>query len=164
MLEKLANIATLVLVIVACAFAYNHWLYAPKPIPPPYQVGDVLTWDMQAGSAALALVTRSSCVHCVNDLPNTRRLAEEAHRSGVAVVAVAAEPLDVHERWLRTSGVMFDEMKVGTEVLPKVIGTPSFLIISRDGTGPVTVRWIHEGELSTSAIADAMALIKKDRS
>jgi len=91
--------------------------------------------------AALVLVLRSDCPYCQESMPFYRRLLEGGDTDNVQVV-VAAPPDDAGiSEYLTSEGVEPDSVVfVEGDDLPPVPGTPTLLLVDREGV--VTHAWI----------------------
>ena len=136
-LEKTANIA----VILTCCLA--GWSIVSRSISKPHQPSAYAagarikdTAELAVGSAArsILLVTSSRCHFCSESMPYYVKLVEAARRSGTRIVALSSEQPSGNRAFLTANGVSVDTFASapGNGVL--VPGTPTIIVVRRDGT------------------------------
>jgi hypothetical protein len=128
---------------------------APPPAAVAYQPGDAMPqlvdYSYAARDATLLLVLRSSCVFCTRSMPFYEKLAGQMRgNNGVTLVGVSTDPEPVLAGYLAQHRVELDELRSirGNDLV--VPGTPTLILVGRDGR--VRGTWVglqnEEGEES----------------
>jgi len=146
-LEKVTNYAVLLL----CGLVGAHVIYANRylVISPPspagsYQAGQRLTGtsalSFKAAPKTLILVTASTCHYCSESMPFYQHLRGLAQSSGVRMVAVTAEKVDLNRDYLSRNGVTVDSVVSDVDAKVRVAATPTLILVGSDGT--ILQSWI----------------------
>ena len=88
--------------------------------------------------ATLVLAISTSCHFCTESAPFYRDLAH-AHE-GVRLMAILPQPIEAGKHYLDTLGVQVDEVLQASLNEINVNGTPTLLLINREGT--VVGKWV----------------------
>ena len=88
--------------------------------------------------ATLVLAISTSCHFCTESAPFYRDLAQ-AH-NGIRLMAVLPQPIEVGKHYLDTLGVQVDEVLQAPLNEINVKGTPTLLLVNREGT--VVGKWV----------------------
>jgi thiol-disulfide isomerase/thioredoxin len=158
MLDKLANVATVLLVLFAIVFGIYHWnVGKPQKPKPDYKVGDVVKdLKFEVTGKTLVLVSRSTCPHCVVDLPKIKKLSDHGRARGYKLVSISAEDIEVHRRWLMDAGITPDQIITRQMSGLNISGTPTTLVMDKGNK----VLFFASGELSEQATTEVAALLK----
>jgi peroxiredoxin len=111
-----------------------------------------VTWGAQR-SVVLALSTR--CHYCSENASFYRRLAESAAARGIQLVAVFPETVAESRKYLDDLGVPISRVEQAHEVLQLVRGTPTLLLVDREGN--VERSW--RGKLQAAREAEVLAAL-----
>lgn len=106
----------------------------PPEIVPPGTALPVAGVDWRAHRQSVVLVLSTRCSYCGDGAPFYRRLAESAASQGFQLVAVFPEAVEESRKYLEGLGVPIAQVKRGgPEVLKLVKGTPTLLLVDREG-------------------------------
>lgn len=167
-LEKAINIAGMMLCVgvigVVGADLYHRSATGVSPSSTPLKVGDRVKGMERLGfrrsGRMLLLVTASTCHFCTNSIPFYQRLSITARRSGVPVVAVAAEPVGTNRQFLASGGVLIDATLSGEELQLPTRGTPTLVIVRNDGQ----ILSLWEGLLDSSSESRVLEAVSDEPS
>lgn len=115
-----------------------------------------VNWRANRRTVVLVLSTR--CHFCTESAPFFRSLKEKA-RNNVKFVAVLPQPVAESERYLSGEGLHFDEIQQAPVGKIGVKGTPTMLLIDRDGI----VRRTWAGKVSNDKQQEALDAIIDSR-
>lgn len=94
--------------------------------------------DWGANRKTVLLALQTTCHFCTESAPFYRKLSERV--SGVRIVAVLPQPVDVSRRYLSEIGVPIREVRQMRLAELKVSATPTIVLI--DGSGKVERVWV----------------------
>jgi thiol-disulfide isomerase/thioredoxin len=141
-------------VVKSYFFAPDQPIITAEDLPPGTRVPlPGVKW--QARSVVLALSTR--CHYCSEEAPFYRRLADSAASHGVQLVAVFPEAVEEGRKYLDGLGVAVGRIEQAHAVLRLVKGTPTVLIVDRDGK--VEQSW--RGQLRSDREAQVLAALAR---
>jgi len=126
--------------LLVCGTTAEHWYRSKYPAapPPPFkrgeQIVDTPDLGLKGSLQTVLLVTSSKCHFCRESMPFYRRLTEFAHGRRARVVGVTAEPPQVNIRYLTSQGVRADGVAAIQQTKIRVSGTPTLVVVRRDGT------------------------------
>lgn len=147
--ELATNLAIIVTALLLCTVLVKKYLLSPAspvadnvaPAKRPVQVGEKLSiegvdWAKNGQTLILALST--TCHYCTESAPFYQQLTQK--RGSVRVVAVMPQNLDAGRQYLQKLGVSVDEVKQLPLESIRVQGTPTLLLLNREGV--VTDEWV----------------------
>lgn len=156
-LETLANIAILLLCVIAIATLIRKNFFTPtlpSAPPPTVRQGEVVEvlqpFIPPQGEKTLFLVLAPDCRFCSESMGFYSRLGKNRAAGVNVIVAVDSEDeLEAERFQLLTSGVEFDELVPIDHRLLPVPGTPSLLLVNR--RSEVLDIWIGKLDEQTEA-------------
>ncbi|HEX2223351.1 MAG TPA: hypothetical protein VHN15_04000 [Thermoanaerobaculia bacterium] len=142
-LDTIANIAIIVVCVIASVVLIRNFFFQPRPpgAPPQVEKGErfeTLQAALPAGAdRTLVLALSPQCGYCTQSMPFYKRLVEERNRKGsnVKVVAAVGSPQlrEAEQAALAQAGVQTDALvEVDFESI-KVPGTPTVLLVDNQG-------------------------------
>jgi hypothetical protein len=150
-LEAVANCATTVVSVLLSIVLVKAFLLPPKPASKPgaqdqTQKGKDMRpllkdvdWSKTGRTVVFALSTQ--CHFCSASAPFLRKVVQEVGRAqGVKTLAVLPQPVAEAQNYLSSEGVHVDGIVQAEMSSIGVIGTPTWLIVNRDGI--VTDAWV----------------------
>lgn len=151
-LEVVANVAMIVVAVIAGTVLVRNLMTRPKnrPMPPPIALGSPLAvqgMDWRANGKTLVLAVNTACHFCSESAPFYRRLVAEAPRRHVHMTALLPQAVSEGQEYLRSLEVPIDDVRQAPLKALKLRGTPTLLLV--DGQG--RVRQVWEGKLSPDA-------------
>src|SRR5262245_32311548 len=135
-LETAANLAILVVALIASAVLVKRYLW-PKPQPaPPVQiaVGEKLLLegvDWQAHGNTLVVALSPGCDSCSESAPFYRRIASEL--PGLHMTAVLNQGVEEGREYLRSIDVKISDVQQGSLHKLKIRGTPTLILVDNEG-------------------------------
>jgi hypothetical protein len=168
MFEKLKSrpeLAVYIIVIIVCvvlgAFIGKTYLVGARStrLAPlegtKFQLAGV---DWQKSKRTLVLAFRTGCPYCSESTEFYRVLSEQCRLNKVRLIAVAPDPVDESQKYLKEAGVAVDEVRQ-TE-LPRlgIMRTPTLVLV--DDVGVVSKIWL--GELSSVGQQDVITRLAGD--
>jgi thiol-disulfide isomerase/thioredoxin len=148
-IELIANVAIIVVAIMLGVVLVKRYLSpaAPQEAGPAAPVGAKLQlagveWAKSNQTVVLGL--QEGCHFCSESAPFYQRLAAEAARRNVPVVAVLPQPVEVGRRYLDSLHVPLGDVRQATLGSLGVQATPTLMLVN--GEGKVTEGWV--GKLS----------------
>lgn len=142
-LDTIANIAIIVVCIIASVVLVRNYFFTPKPpgAPPIAEKGDqlpALQAALPAGTeSALVLVVSPTCHFCTESIPFYKRLVDERNKKGspvkVVVAVPAAEARDQEAKMFADAGIQPDAVVPVSFRDIKVNGTPTILHVDNQG-------------------------------
>jgi thiol-disulfide isomerase/thioredoxin len=135
-MDVVVNIAMLATCAVVAVAVVSRWQRA-RPAEPqaPIAVGDraegLPSVNYARADSTIVLYLRSSCHYCAASMPFYRRLADEAVKHEIQVVAASAEPVEVFESYLTSSKL---HVAQAVSFTGRVRGTPTVVFVNRAGT------------------------------
>lgn len=149
-LDTVANIAIIVVCIIASVVLVRNYFFAPKPpgAPPAAEKGEKLPAVqavLPAGTqSALVLAVSPTCHFCTESIPFYKRLVDERNQKGSPVKVVVAVPApeakDQEAKMFADAGVQPDAVVPVSFPDIKVSGTPTILHV--DNQGKVLGVWV----------------------
>jgi hypothetical protein len=112
--------------------------------------------DWAKNGQTLLLVLSSGCHFCTESAPFYQRLIRE---SGINRIALLPQPADEGRRYIESLGITVGEVRQVRLDSLRVIGTPTILIVDRDGV--VTDSWV--GVLSPEEETALLGRVRMDR-
>jgi hypothetical protein len=153
-LDTIANIAIIVVCIIASVVLVRNYFFAPKApgAPPQAEKGDqfqVLQAALPAGTdRALVLAVAPTCHFCTESIPFYKRLVDERNQKGsqvkVVVAVPAAEAKEQEAKMFADHGVQPDAVVQVSFPDIKVPGTPTVMLV--DNKGKVLDVWVGKQE------------------
>lgn len=139
-LDIAANIAIIVVCIVACTVLIRNQFFPPAPPPPPGSVQEgeslpALGAVVPAGAdKALVMAVSPQCHFCNESLPFYKQLGDKPSRNVKLVAAVPSpEMRDQELKAFTDSGVKTDAVVPIDFRSAKVQGTPTLMLVNRGG-------------------------------
>jgi thioredoxin-related protein len=149
-LDTAANIAIILVCIIAAGILIRNNFFGPKPPTPLSEAkkGETLAAlrdVMPAGTErALFVVVSPTCHFCNESMPFYKQLVDERNQKGSAVKVIAAVPADAakpeEEKHFTTAGIQPDALVTVDFAKIKVPGTPTLLLV--DNQGKVLDVWV----------------------
>lgn len=152
-LDTIANIAIIVVCIIAATILIRNTFFPPQPERPPgapeeAKVGDqlpALQPVIPAGSErALVVALSPTCHFCTESMPFYKKLVDQRNQSGSPVKVIAAVPSQAAQaeesKMLSSAGVQPDAVVTVNFRDIKVPGTPTILLV--DNKGEVLDVWV----------------------
>lgn len=149
-LDVAANIAILVVCVIAAFILIRNHFFPPRPpgAPPEVEVGeqyDALRSVVPAGAErALVIAVAPTCHYCTESMPFYKRLIDQRNQSGSQVKVVAAVPRPEAKaeeaQKLAEGGVKPDALVTLEFAAVRVNGTPTILLV--DNQGKVHGVWV----------------------
>jgi thioredoxin-related protein len=153
-LDTIANIAIIVVCVIAAVVLVRNQFFPPRPpgAPPQVEKGerfDQLKAIVPAGSdRALVVVVSPTCHFCDDSMPFYKKLIDERNQKGSAVKVIAAVPNEQakaeESQKFATAGANPDGMVHVDFSAIKVPGTPTLLLV--DNNGKVLDVWVGKLE------------------
>ena len=147
-LDTIANIAIIIVCVIASVVLVRNFFFQPGPAGPPMvEKGDrleALQAELPAGAdRTLVLALSPQCGYCTESMPFYKRLVDERNQKGSNVKVVAAvgqpEALQPEQASLTSAGVTPDALIDLDFQTLKINGTPTVLLV--DGKGKVLDVW-----------------------
>lgn len=167
-IEIVANVATLVVAVLLSVVLVKNYLLPASPsrlISASVRPQDLITtgtnlsnrlsavdWDKNGRTLVLALST--SCHFCTESAPFFRHIRESIGKD-VKLVGVLPEPVVEAESYLSREGVHLDEVRQVSLDKVGVTGTPTMLLVNKDGI--VMQTWV--GKLAPDKQEEALNAI-----
>jgi hypothetical protein len=145
-IELLANVAIIVVACLLTTILIKNYLITKRSdevVTNESQRIDSATLaglgiDWRQGNQTLLLAVSSTCHFCTESAPFYKLLAQE--RGKTRLVAILPQSVDEGQRYLAGLGVTVDEIRQVPLGSMNVTGTPTLLLVNRDG---VVIRtWI----------------------
>jgi len=145
LLDRIANIAVIVAVVVFLILVSRNELFRHTPVNPGSAealVGKTISVPgvtFSGGQDSLVLGISSACHFCKDSLPFYRQITAQS-QGRINVIAVLPQPQSEAEAFVRDAGL------AGTQVISAplasigVYGTPTLLLV--DGHGKVKTVWV----------------------
>jgi thiol-disulfide isomerase/thioredoxin len=158
-LDKMANIAVIVAVVVFLGLVVRGDIGWHRATPPPAQelVGKSVSLpgvQFPRGRNSLLLVVSTTCHFCKDSMPFYRQLAEKA-RGRLDIVAVLPQPQAEAQKFLQDAGVEANQIVSASPGAVGTRGTPTVLLV--DGSGKVVQAWVgrldENGQQNLLAVA-----------
>jgi len=158
-LDKMANIAVIVAVVVFLGLVVRGDIGWHRATPPPAQelVGKSVSLpgvQFPRGRNWLLLVVSTTCHFCKDSMPFYRQLAEKA-RGRLDIVAVLPQPQAEAQKFLQDAGVEANQIVSASPGAVGTRGTPTVLLV--DGSGKVVQAWVgrldENGQQNLLAVA-----------
>jgi thioredoxin-related protein len=164
-LDTIANIAIIVVCVIASVVLVRNFFFQPKPAggPPQVEKGErleALQAKLPAGAdRTLVLAVSPQCHFCTESMPFYKRIVDERNQKGSAVKVVVAVPRpearEEEQKHLTSAGVQNDAMIDVDFGSIKVPGTPTLLLV--DKKGKVLNVWV--GKLEEDGEEDVIAAL-----
>jgi hypothetical protein len=147
-LERVTNVAILASVLGLATVLATGGFPAAKTAAPRYKVGETLQQldsrvNFADSTKTVLLYTNSNCQFCQASIPFYKRLIarRDERRSRVPIVAIAKQPQQVLDDYLRLNGVQVDKA-IELKDLSKfsMNSTPTLLVV--DSKGVILDIWI----------------------
>src|SRR5262245_34064037 len=161
-IETTSHIAiVLVAVIIGAVLIKNHLMPStskPNPAPAsnePSMVGKAITLpdvDWKKTDQTLVLALSVGCRYCSESADFYKELARK-RKGTTRLVAVLPQPLEASKKYLGDLGINVDEIRQAAVNSIGVRGTPTLLLVNKDGV--VTSAWV--GKLQTEKEREVMA-------
>ncbi|HEX2642897.1 MAG TPA: hypothetical protein VHU81_07880 [Thermoanaerobaculia bacterium] len=155
-LDTIANIAIIVVCIIASVVLVRNYFFTPRPQggPPAVEKGTTLPAlqaALPAGTqSALVLAVSPTCHFCTDSIPFYKRLVDERNQKGspvkVVVAVPATEAKDQEAKMFADAGVQPDAVVPVSFTDIKVSGTPTILHV--DNQGKVLGVWVGKQDES----------------
>ncbi len=132
--------------------------YAPRPRASWIHgstIRDTAELGFEKARLTLVLVTSSTCRFCAESLPFYRKLVPAARNAGARVLAVTAEEPTINANYLSSEGIRVDAAVSSTQNGLVFRGTPTLVVVGRDGT--VVGSWA--GKLSSEEEIQVLAAV-----
>ena len=168
-LEVLANAATILVSLLLSAVLVKVFLL-PQPVAhpsgPAFRVArgtnirstlPGVDWAKNGRTLVLAVSTR--CHLCSESAPFFRRITQERPKD-VRLVAVLPQPVSDARKYLEEEGVLVDDVRQAPLSSIGVTGTPTLLLVDRDGT----VGDVWTGKLPEDGERQVLAALRSKRS
>lgn len=149
-LDTIANIAIIVVCVIASVVLIRNFFFQPRPpgAPPQVEKGErleALQAALPAGAdRTLVLALAPQCGYCTQSMPFYKRVLEERNKKGSNVKVVAAvgspEARTAEQQALTGAGVQVDNLVELDFSSIKVPGTPTVLLV--DNQGEVLDVWV----------------------
>jgi hypothetical protein len=156
-IELLANVAIIVVALMLGVVLVHRYFAptAPQEAVPAAPVGAQLTlpgmgWAKNNQTVVLAL--QEGCHFCSDSAPFYRRLAAEAARHNIPVVAVLPQSVEVARAYLDNLQVPLGDVRQATLGSLGVQATPTLMLVN--GDGKVTKGWV--GRLTPEAESEVL--------
>jgi hypothetical protein len=172
MREKLDTIATTLLILACLAVigdvAWRRLSAASSTAPARAAATrpgapEKLTWLGQTGFSraerTVAIAIRESCGYCTASMPFYRELVAQQRQSSFRLVAVTTDSATRCEAYLRSHDVAVDDIVVVTPDRLGVQGTPTLIVIARDGS----VEHVATGQLDPGGQKVLVDLLARER-
>lgn len=164
LLEVSANLATLAVAVVIVVFAVEQWRgdqAAPERPPAAYVPGDRISDTPELGlrqaSVSVLIGTDSTCRFCTASMSFYRRLADEAKKRGIRLIAYTLEDIEVNRNYLASHDVHPDAVISAVTSGIQLPATPQLIVARRDGT--VIGTW--RGQLRPSGEKEVLEAIQQ---
>ena len=176
-LETLANLAVILTSVALCSVLVKKYFWsAAKQVPPTevhqltspvsansqrpsIQAGTTVSLpgiDWSKSKRTLVLALSTTCHFCSESAPFYQKLLQEKP-DDLRLVAVLPQPVGDSRNYLNQLGVKVNEVVQGSLRSVGVSGTPTLLLIDREGS--IVDSWI--GKLSDSEGANVIAQLSK---
>jgi hypothetical protein len=160
-IELLANVAIIVVALMLGVVLVRRYFApaAPREAGPAAPVGAKLQlpgveWAKNNQTVVLAL--QEGCHFCSNSAPFYQRLAAEAARRNVPVVAVLPQTVEVGRRYLDGLHVPLGDVRQATLASLGVQATPTLMLVDADGK--VTEGWV--GQLPPASESEVLGKLR----
>jgi thioredoxin-related protein len=161
-LDTIANIAIIVVCVIAAYVLIQRYFFTPEAPPQPGQVQageqlDPLRDVVPAGTdRALVVALSPTCKFCTESMPFYKRLIDERNEKGSKVKVIAAVPAEeakeAEKQTMDEAGVSPDQLVAVDFASIKVPGTPTILLV--DNQGKVLDVWV--GKLDSGKERDVL--------
>lgn len=162
--KKIEFAANVAIIVVACLLATvlvknylvtRHTEQARKSQSEPLKNPTVsgLDIDWRQSKQTLLLAVSSTCHFCTESAPFYKQLARERGRT--RLIALLPQPIDEGKRYLEGLGVTVDEIRQTPLSSINVDGTPTLMLVDRDGV--VIKTWV--GRLAEEQQADVLSKV-----
>lgn len=158
--KKIELVANVAIIIVACLLAtilIKNYLTKPRDVleknesqrfDPETLAGLGIDW--RQANQTLLLAVSTGCHFCTESAPFYKQLANE--RGQTRLVVLLPQSIDEGQRYLDKLGVKVDEIKQVSLGSMKITGTPTLMLVTRDGI--VVKTWI--GKLADEQEQDVL--------
>jgi hypothetical protein len=140
-LEILTNVAIVACCALLAATLVRYFWVTPSPSrnirPNQIRAGDIVSLpgvDWSMNHKTLLLVLQTNCHFCTDSAPFYKRLSETlATRSGLQMMAVFPQPIEVSSQYLSQLEVPIRKVMQVSFADLKVAGTPTVLLVGPSG-------------------------------
>lgn len=160
-IELAANVAIIVVACLLATVLVKNYLVTrhteqarnsqSQPLKNPTVSG--LDIDWRQSKQTLLLAVSSTCHFCTESAPFYKQLARERGRT--RLIALLPQPIDEGKRYLEGLGVTVDEIRQTPLSSINVNGTPTLMLVDRDGV--VIKTWV--GRLAEEQQADVLSKV-----
>lgn len=160
-IELAANVAIIVVACLLATVLVKNYLVTrhteqarnsqSQPLKNPTVSG--LDIDWRQSKQTLLLAVSSTCHFCTESAPFYQQLARERGRT--RLIALLPQPIDEGKRYLEGLGVTVDEIRQTPLSSLNVNGTPTLMLVDRDGV--VIKTWV--GRLAEEQQAEVLSKV-----
>lgn len=109
--------------------------------------------DWKSGNQTLVLVLSTGCHFCTESAPFYKGVIQKRNQWSTRLVAVLPQPVEAGRKYLSDLGITVDEVRQATPASLGVRGTPTLLLVNKDGV--ITSSW--RGKLPPEKELEVMA-------
>jgi Redoxin len=109
--------------------------------------------DWKRSDQTIVLVLSTGCHFCTESAPFYKELVQKRKQGNTCLIAILPQPVDSGRKYLSDLGIAVDDVKQAQPSSLGVRGTPTLLLVNKDGV--VTSSW--RGKLSQDKELEIMA-------
>lgn len=167
-IELLANIAIVVVAVILAVVLVQRYLLpnsrtdgaAERAQVKPGMKLSLPGVDWGKSDQTLLMVLSTTCHFCTESAPFYQRLArEKSGRGDVRLVAVLPQEVGEAQKYLNEHGISVDEVKQASLTSVSVRGTPTLIMVDRNGS--VIEAW--EGKLPGDKETEVLNRLRRER-